>query len=602
MKLIKKMQQGGFLTYEPIQSPQPQQQRSSSSKKTKKDEKEDAPVIGLDPAIWKKIDAGALSSDTQELQSETVNLQNQFSNMSDLEKSTDKGRLILQKINNQFADIVTIKNNKEAYTTAIKEMESRNTQNETAITADGKFILKHPQTGAISLVTQSQMNELVRSNKLQEKGMPITVAEAAHLRRNIYSGNQLKGAFGNDIFTNAISSTNSSSIIGDYFKDSLSKIGNTEVKGSNATVKQVLGLDGNGGSSNQQQVESAMGMLLRTMPADVKAQITKDASMKGVYAPQQNIMDLAKGYMGQYLSQNIDKTPVKDPSKSSTSDAKIGKWQAHYQGEDNSPLSLKLTSIGTEGGYKTIVLAKATPADFLISGNEPSTRLSQTDLFSTMGVGDVTLSDGSKVDPNELAVKREVTHYINNFPATVDGEPDVKLMDKVGKIGKMIEEQEQRIGEPLPPEKKAQMYAQEGVGYDPVTDSPVYQRTVPVQAVNVMVSDHTNKNLEFDTSYYEGVGKAELGLYKNAMSGGKDTKKWGEDNDYDDPWAFGMFGDNTYKTVAYIKLDPNKAIMADNNEYRGNVASSRSNAYIVNERNNTNKERVNGVNLSGNDL
>lgn len=364
---IQKLQAGGVMTYQPLPIMPNVDTGDQSSVGTGKTEAPQGDRV-LDDDTFKAMLGKGITNDVVAFQSTLDNAYAEYSNMSDIERGTARGRKLRNIIRGDLGTLTYLINAKENLANATKVVTSQDALAELAITPQG-MVVKDGSTGKISQISSEEYAKDLASNN--RKYIALTNAEL--IKEREYN----QGLAGDTSSFEALNSAIGITKIKDEVYQALQTItadaskkqGNTFVDSHNqqliAGIQEMQAMANTGVfdvtrtemvESNKESVKRAIEATWMNLSPNARAVLKARAAARGVAADK--LEEEALKYVVSLLSpKQYLKTDV-------TTDIKYNKDLSeakHGKGEDGSG------DPGEIGYWEGMVTRKGTPEKFIIN-------------------------------------------------------------------------------------------------------------------------------------------------------------------------------------------------------------------------------------------
>lgn len=148
MKLIKKYDLGGLMTYQPLPLLQTPVDETQSEEKSSKPQKESSV---LDEKMIKELLGKGLTNDVFAYQDKINQAYQEYASMNEAERNSVRGKRVRDTMRGDFATLNMMIRNKERLDAGLKTVQQNNAQSSIAITANGIMAINNV-TGLFSTI------------------------------------------------------------------------------------------------------------------------------------------------------------------------------------------------------------------------------------------------------------------------------------------------------------------------------------------------------------------------------------------------------------------------------------------------------------------
>lgn len=438
---IKKLQDGGYVTYRPIPiTPQqvPQQQAQP--------EVPDSKDEGLDKEVLKKMVGEGITTDVMAYSQQVNQAYQQYAMMDDNMKNSFRGRQLRLMMKGDLGQLNALARSKKYLDQSLENAEKNGALDEAAVTADG-VVVKDASSGRISTMSFGQYAKA--KSDPDNKYQTLTNAQLAEERE---MNPQLLG--NNSVFSIIKYATGMDKIKEEIYKV-LPTLGSTSVTKSTGAFGGSLAGDQSGSDSadaleqaaasgafkikdgstfttNQPQIEAAKHALWNSLSPGAKATLRMKAATM-VDDPTQ--IDQAAATMAAGLLDPKTTTVSKEIHDESYKRMQAaGQGKEHEVGPNEAAFNFRLhnTNIALTGpaGAKINAMGSVLPVSNYQGADGKRTSLQDaTDIAKIADVHNAFTVNGDKVDPKRTMINGRM--YFTYLPLTT-GPDGTQKVDEEG--------------------------------------------------------------------------------------------------------------------------------------------------------------------------
>lgn len=411
MKLIKKYDLGGLMTYQPLPLLQTPVDESQSEEKSSKPQKESSV---LDEKMIKELLGKGITNDVFAYQDKINQAYQEYASMNEAERNSVRGKRVRDTMRGDFATLNMLIRNKERFDEGLKTVQKNNAQSSIAITANGIMAINN-ETGEVEEVSYEDID------KNRDKYTMIDNASLANYREINPQATNTTAAF--RALDSAASFENVNSYIGEILDkvatSTTSQSGNYFSKGNDKMIAEAIqdirdevnGVYENSWSrsnkTNKEQQMAALQAIQRSLPANYRNLLRSKAISQG-YTGADNIDKAVNSYIALLAAGRSINDTEAATKIGIIKDTDLGKAKSGSEKEDTlSWEQMFISGAGTPsvdmvlnvGNNKNIKIPSATFSNTYMVENKPITNptmLADLSNFSAIAdVNNMTVGDTS---------------------------------------------------------------------------------------------------------------------------------------------------------------------------------------------------------------